>query len=146
LDKKAACMWSCKSFGGKRVIWHLWSYFPFSLWEFSYHPYKGKSKVFYISEFFLRSNSIMKLLWSFGGRKFWRFILECKMVCGQLFHTKHLVIQHCVNELYFLHFIGGGMSHHQQTWKIWTHVMILVHESQKWKFVLHDLCISICVY
>jgi hypothetical protein len=30
----------------------------------------------------------------------------------ELFHTKHLVIQHYVGELYFLHFINGRMSHH----------------------------------
>ncbi len=107
---------------------------------------KVKFETFYINEFFERNNSIMRLFLSFGDRKFWRFISEHMMVCGQLFRIKQLAIQHCASVLYFLHLIGGGLSHHEWTWKIWINVMILVWESQKSKFMLHDLCISICVY
>jgi hypothetical protein len=37
---------------------------------------------------------------------FWKLVLKR---CGQLFHTKHLAVQHYVGELYFLLFIGGAM-------------------------------------
>jgi hypothetical protein len=37
---------------------------------------------------------------------FWKLVPKR---CGQLFHTKHLAVQHYVGELYFLLFIGGGV-------------------------------------
>jgi hypothetical protein len=46
---------------------------------------------------------------SIGDWCFWKFILRHGVVCGQLFCTKHLAVQHCVRESYFLHLIGGGV-------------------------------------
>jgi hypothetical protein len=46
---------------------------------------------------------------SIGDRCFLRLILGHKVVCGQFFHSKHLVVQHCVGELYFLQLRGGGV-------------------------------------
>lgn len=74
---------------------------------------------------------------------FWRLILGRRVVCDQLFCTKHLVVQHCASESYFLHLIDGGVLRHQQMKKIRIHVMIFVQESQKWRLVLHELCISL---
>ncbi len=50
---------------------------------------------------------------SVRDRHFWKLIPGRWLVCGQLFHTKHLVIQHCFGELYFLHLTSGGMPRHQ---------------------------------
>jgi hypothetical protein len=46
---------------------------------------------------------------SIGDRCFWRLILGHKVVCGQFFRTKHLIVQHCVGESYFLQLTGGGV-------------------------------------
>jgi hypothetical protein len=47
---------------------------------------------------------------SIGDRFFWRLILGHRVVCGQLFCTKHLAIQHCVGGSYFLQLTGGGIA------------------------------------
>jgi hypothetical protein len=60
----------------------------------------------------------MRVFISVGNNGFWRFIPRRKVVCGQCFYTKHLAVQHCVNEFYFLHLIDGGMLHHQKTQRI----------------------------
>jgi hypothetical protein len=103
---------------------------------------KAESEAFYATEFFLRSISITRFFLSFQNRMFWKLILRPRVVCGQLYCTKHLVVQHCANESYFLHLTCGRMSCHQWTLRIWIHVVILVRKSLKWKFVLHELCIS----
>jgi len=103
---------------------------------------KAKSEVLYGSEFLLRSISIMRFFSSFRNKKFWRFILGCRVVYGHFSYTKHLVVQHCAIESYFLYLTCGGMSRHQWTWRIWIHVMIFVQKSLKKIFVLHELCIS----
>lgn len=101
---------------------------------------KAKFEVLYGSEFLLRSISITRFFsWN---RKFWRFILGCRVVYGQLSYTKHLVVQHCAIESYFLYLTCGGVSRHQWTWRIWIHVMIFVSKSLKKIFVLHELHIS----
>jgi hypothetical protein len=114
------------------------------LWEFSYHPYEGRIKRFLweliISED-ISNVRVFSLVWN---NHFWSLIPK-QWVCGKPFHIKHLAIQHYANESYFLHIMGGGVSRHQQMWRIWILVMILVRESQKWIFVLHELCISTCV-
>jgi hypothetical protein len=46
---------------------------------------------------------------SIGDRCFWRLNLRHKVVCGQFFCTKHLIVQHCVGELYFLQLTSGGV-------------------------------------
>jgi hypothetical protein len=94
----------------------------------------------------VRSNLNVGVFSSVGDSHFWRFIPGCRVVCGQLFCTNHLAVQHCAKESYFLHLTNGGMLCHQQTQKIIIPIVIFVRESQKWKFVLHELCISTCVY
>jgi hypothetical protein len=58
----------------------------------------------------VNNTSSMGVFSSIGDRCFWKLILWHKVVCGQLFHTKHLVVQHCVGESYFLQLIGGGVA------------------------------------
>ncbi len=144
LKWKITCMWNSRSFWDDKLIWHLWNYLPFNLWEFNSHLYKMEFKVLCVSKFLVMNISIMKLLWSFGNRKFWRFILGCRGICGQFFCTKHLVVQHCVGKSYFLCLINGGVLCHQWRQKIWIIVVIFVW-TQKWRFVLHHLCMSTCV-
>ncbi len=95
--------------------------------------------------FYTKNISIVKFFQSFGNQKFWRFNLGHKVVCGQLFCTKHLAVHHCACESFFYILQSGGVSCHQRTWRIWIVIVVLLQYSQKWKFVLHELCISTCV-
>jgi hypothetical protein len=66
----------------------------------------------------VKSTYSMKVFNSIEDIHFWRFILGHRVICGQLFCTKHLVVQHIVDELHFMHLIGGGELHYQQTQRI----------------------------
>ncbi len=66
-------------------------------------------------------------------------------MCGQLFCTKHLAIQHCVGESYFLQLIGGGvvtLSMNEEDLSSYCDSCVGI---TKMEIVLHELCISTCV-
>jgi len=67
------------------------------------------------------------------------------VVCGQLFRNKHLAIQHCVGESYFLQLIGGGVvmpSTNEEDLNSYCDSCVGI---TKMEIVLHELCISTCV-
>jgi hypothetical protein len=83
---------------------------------------------------------------SIGDRCFWRLTLGHKVVCGQLFRTKHLAIQHCVGESYFLQLTSGGIVRPSMNKEDLNSYCDSCLGITKMEIVLHELCISTCLY
>jgi len=83
---------------------------------------------------------------SIRNRCFWRLALGHKVVCGQLLRTKHLAIQHCVVESYFLQLTSGGVVTPSTNKKDLNSYCDSCVRITKMEIVWHELCISTRVY